>query len=1456
MMHNFRKVSINSLIILVLISVLSICVIATDSYESDDNYTTANWILTDETIQGHTIDPAGDADYMKFNATAGAKYIIQTLDLRNDTDTILTLYQQNGITQIDQNDDLENGVLRRSKITWTATGTGTYFIKVHDWNASHGGGIYNISVQEIPIVRMTLVDYSTNVQKGQPFNVSVNVSCQGIACNGMEVFLDPEPAKKEKNELNLNILESIEELPDEEFDVIIVLKEPEGQELKSKGFSVQAKESKSESKKALNARADAVKNKQDSVLSTLGVSQSKRMKSMGSSSSKFTLKQKYNVINAISGRVTKEGLEALKNDPDVESVELERQYSALLDNSTGNIGAPQVWATQLNGINITGTGQTICILDTGIAYSHPDFGGYGTFPNAKVIAGYDFVNDDNDPADDHGHGSHCAGIAASENDTYRGVAPGARLVAGKVLDSGGNGISSDIIAGIDYCIAHSDEFNITVISMSLGCDGACTHYQTYCTGAMATAIDYAANLGIAIPIASGNGGWTDGVADPSCAEGAITVGSVDKSDVAAASSNMGTLVDVMAPGVSITATQHDGTHESMSGTSMATPHVAGAAALLNQYYHLNDGLMYHVDAIKDALTSTGLDVSDHGYTKPRINVYEALSEPLPKGIISTTAGATPFYTTSANPNITTLSAGSSHIVTWTVNATGDFGTYAFFAFVDIEDGNETESDSVNITIFDQTYPIISLESPADSHATNDPDVSFVFNVTDSLDTSFNCSLYINGQFNETNASVSRGISTTFSKTLSEGAYSWNISCNDSYGNLNWSETRTMNVDTTYPQFFNSTYSPENYSAYSSTQAYMFNITFNDSLRMDNVLMEFDGVNYSVSNISDVYMFNISNLGAGSYQYRWFGNDSAGNSNSTAMTYYDIAKASSEVDLLLSGDDSNKTVNVSSEVNISGSLVTGTGNLYLYDNSVLMNNGTSPLSNLTSYSSEGTHNITVVYSTTQNYSSSSETHWLIVQDLASPTVTLTSPGNNNWTNSTNLTLRYNVTDAAEGIDNCSLYFDNALNQTDTSVTEGADEFNVTAAAGSHTWYVSCIDNASQHNAGTSATWTVKIAAQTIEADASFQNSTNGTTTKNYSTQSSTLLQISVNTTVVGNVTVTRYGLQPERVNSTLSNGVKYVDVTLSSNVRDVLEWILIKVYYDDSEVSGLDESTLNMQWYNETSNTWTALTAGSPSWVNSVGVDTTDNYVWANVSHLSIYGLTGSTTSTPTTTGGGGGGGGSSTSGTIQVVPTYDTKLAEIMKNNKLNIVYDGAVYSFTVSQVSADLVKLKKDNYYYTIYAGDSDVVGLKELFSNDVVIGMENQSYDESTKKAIISITLYQEPVVSRPSALPVKKEEPVQEIEEVSAEDKVEAPKLTGNGVNDVSEIVEPIEENPSLVWRNTRYVLGFALVFMMIAVLVVLSVMRLRRIRRNNNLMKRKLKDFEKELEAQLERKNKSI
>ncbi|MEJ3746542.1 S8 family serine peptidase [Actinomycetes bacterium KLBMP 9797] len=292
-------------------------------------------------------------------------------------------------------------------------------------------------------------------------------------------------------------------------------------------------------------------------------------------------------------------------DSGAATVWLDGRATATLDASVPQIGAPAAWAAGYDG-----TGVTVAVLDTGVDETHPDLAG-------RVRAARSFIP--GQTRDGHGHGTHVASIVAGGSDRYRGVAPGVTLLAGKVLNDAGTGTESQIIAGMQWAVGQGAD----VVNMSLG--GCCTDG----TDPMSQAVNrLTAESGALFVVAAGNDGARGSrtVGAPGVADAALTVAAVDGQDRMAPFSSrgprpgdFGRKPDIAAPGVGITAARAAGTsmgsivdetHTSASGTSMATPHVAGAAAILAQRHP-----DWTAAQLKDGLMSTAVDTGAGGFAQ-------------------------------------------------------------------------------------------------------------------------------------------------------------------------------------------------------------------------------------------------------------------------------------------------------------------------------------------------------------------------------------------------------------------------------------------------------------------------------------------------------------------------------------------------------------------------------------------------------------------------------------------------------------------------------------------------------------------------------------------------------------------------------------------------------------------------------------------------------------------------
>lgn len=295
------------------------------------------------------------------------------------------------------------------------------------------------------------------------------------------------------------------------------------------------------------------------------------------------------------------------------------QVGAMSSGANSQIGADLVQAA-----GNTGSGRKVVILDTGYNYLHPEL-------SSSYLGGEDFVNNDSDPMDDQGHGSHVAGIITADgiDPNAKGVAPDAGVIAGKVLDSNGSGYFSDVIAGIYWAVngpdgiyGTADDFGADAISLSLG-TGSPYVYKGFCDGVLpdlTNAIKYATQKNMTVAVAAGNSG-SAGVSIPGCISYSTTVGAVNSSDKVASFSGRGNALDIMAPGVNIFSSILGSAYATWSGTSMATPMITGVIALVK-----NAHPAYTQSQVENRLFSTAKDLGrtgkdkDYGWGRVRANL--------------------------------------------------------------------------------------------------------------------------------------------------------------------------------------------------------------------------------------------------------------------------------------------------------------------------------------------------------------------------------------------------------------------------------------------------------------------------------------------------------------------------------------------------------------------------------------------------------------------------------------------------------------------------------------------------------------------------------------------------------------------------------------------------------------------------------------------------------------------
>jgi len=332
-----------------------------------------------------------------------------------------------------------------------------------------------------------------------------------------------------------------------------------------------------------------------------------------------TVKYSYSIIPAIAATLPETALDGLRRNPNVTYIEGDTEVQATgwdrdedeLIWGADRVQADRVWGGGDGAVDIatdalTGAGVNVAILDTGIYHTHLDFTELANGAS-NYKGGFDFVNNDADPLDDNGHGTHCAGIvgAADNKNGIIQVAPRASLYGLKVLDAVGSGWTSDIVAALQWCI--DQEPPMDVASMSFG--------SPFYNSSLETACNSAYEAGVLLVAAAGNSGRRnarfDTVEYPGRYDSVIAVAATDgpwNNDARALFSSTGPTVELAAPGVNIYSTidSADG-YATKSGTSMACPHVAGVAALV-----IERGVDTGPQAVRQRLVLTAEDLGESG----------------------------------------------------------------------------------------------------------------------------------------------------------------------------------------------------------------------------------------------------------------------------------------------------------------------------------------------------------------------------------------------------------------------------------------------------------------------------------------------------------------------------------------------------------------------------------------------------------------------------------------------------------------------------------------------------------------------------------------------------------------------------------------------------------------------------------------------------------------------------
>ncbi|MBI2047155.1 S8 family serine peptidase [Candidatus Pacearchaeota archaeon] len=919
---------------------------------------------------------------------------------------------------------------------------------------------------------------------------------------------------------------------------------------------------------------------------------------------KEKVKHRFSSLNGFSAILAQDDIRNLQANENVKKIYYDYPVKAFLQDSVSLMNATRTWQIVANGTNLTGKDESICVIDTGVNYSHPDLGAcaiknlslegnvvnytlesehnysndynntwkinytgfsriavhfanisleyqgefagqdaydrviiyssngteiasyhgingiiqdvwtpysdgdtifvrlstdaavtdYGFYIDqiingttnttynwsscSKIIYGWDFVNNDADPIDDNGHGTHVAGIITA-NGSIKGTAPDSKIIAVKTLDSGGGGWGSDTLYGIEFCTNNSARYNISVISMSLG---SLAVYSSYCNNdALAPSINAAIAKNISVVVATGNIGSTTGISSPACVQNATAVGATDKNDAIAGYTNRNNLTDLLATGSSINSTSWlcpagftncANGYAVASGTSMSAPHASAAFALLRQFKRLGTGSILTPAEIEDKLNDTGRAVYDSSTNRnyPRIDIFSAIASldaTAPNVTIVSPQNAT--YNTrqilvniSASDNIAIQSvwySWNNTNYTYTISAYANFseGSNTIIAYAN-DSANNANSTNVVFSI-DTIAPAITIISPQNAtYNTSALEFNVALNEAGS-----SCSFSLD---NAANASMAMFNATYFNYTktgMIDGSHNITFSCNDTLNNMNTTALRHFSINAIPPQL--TLVSPQDNSfANQAAQNFTCNATTAETTILRNItfyIWNSSSVVYSelknISGLSNSTAFNFSFSAEAGYKWNCLAHNDIRSASASAnfSITYDITKPALTLHSPANNSWSNSgrfNVSLNENGSCSFSIDNGANVTMTKINSTYFNYTNSALA-------EAQHNITF-YCNDSAGNLNSSANILFIIDATVPAVTLNSPASSYSTSSTGITFSYNASDSG-AISSCRLLIDSstyAYNSTSVSQSSANEIAASDISRGSHTWQVNCIDAA--------------------------------------------------------------------------------------------------------------------------------------------------------------------------------------------------------------------------------------------------------------------------------------------------------------------------------------------------------------------------------------------------------------
>lgn len=948
----------------------------------------------------------------------------------------------------------------------------------------------------------------------------------------------------------------------------------------------------------------------------------------------------YNVVFA---RISSNKIIDLKEISDIEYIEKTGIYSNLLDTSTYSIYSNTFWNNGYFGFP-----WAAAVVDTGVDKIHPALSvSYeGVFHSSGQT--YPDYNDSTFSKDDlQGHGTHVAGIIKSNDSAYRGVANGTVLMNAKfgwrTTNGDGKGDEEDAMRAIDWAINSSKGDSAEVISFSFG--GSASSSETSMSRYFDSFVD---SLGVVGVIAAGNAGPGSGtIGDPAVSYNAITVGAMDDMDTIsraddsiASYSSRGPVPgtsrikpDIMAPGSSIRSTAYNWEGDNpdfitMSGTSMAAPHISGAAALL-----MSAGV-YDPKEIKALLINTAEDKGaaggDYNYGWGYVDLNHTFfhTPDVRLGIVNTTNRYKLYkgYAFSEDKaslvwNRHVVYAGASYPINYYSlsdldlymynESDGTLISYSYSGYQNVEQvlSNASTNTVIKVHAYGFSSGISSeefaLASEEGFSATSLPNLSLDISNTNIVGQNKNFNISINitnwGDVSSHNVNVTLSLPSGF--TIISGSNYYNIGsiAAGSRKNANW----TVN-------------------SHSIGGRYSLSASYN-SLSY--------GETYTASNSSSILVEATPPVIIGnptSYESSFSAARNGSRIRVNATISYNISPIkNATVDAFsINGSLINPIV----LMNVSG---------YWINESIVVNASDGIyLLNVTAYDNAGNKNDTVQIS--------------VIVDNTPPLVNelSISSGYINMTDSVNITANITSSDNVSQVNQSELFarvtYPNGTS-IDYPLSGGSGSlfyknFTDTAQYGRYNVTILANDTTGNTNSTQRTQFvTTYMTNLVVVTDAN-------TETLTVAPYSNTMLRLFINNSSNGTINISR-----SKVNLTsnalgVTNPGIYMLVNASARIINNLSYVIISVNYTDTEVSSYVESSLRLYRWNTTSSGWDKISgAGSYPYVNDAGVDTENNLVWANLTTLGEFAVTGDVYVPPTqqsssSSGGGGGGGGSGTSG--------------------------------------------------------------------------------------------------------------------------------------------------------------------------------------------------------------------